>query len=32
VVRAEGMMTMKEDAIKKALEHKIPFEEVNTLA
>ncbi len=32
VVRGEGMMTMKEDAIKKALEHKIPFEEVNTLA
>lgn len=29
--RANGFMTMKEDAIMKALEHTIPFEEVNTL-
>ena len=29
--RAKGMLTMKEDAIIKALEGKIPFEEINTL-
>ncbi len=32
VVRNEGMLTMKEDAITRALRHEIPFEEVNTLA
>jgi type IV pilus assembly protein PilB len=31
-VRSRGMTTMKEDAIIKALEKKIPFEEINTLA
>jgi type IV pilus assembly protein PilB len=31
VARAEGMITMREDAIIKALAGKIPFEEVNTL-
>lgn len=31
IVRAQGMLTMKEDAIIKALEKKIPFEEVNKL-
>ncbi|MEI6479058.1 MAG: GspE/PulE family protein [bacterium] len=31
-VRKQGMMTMKENAIVKALNHDIPFEEVNTLA
>ena len=31
IARARGMMTMKEDAIVKALSKKIPFEEVNTL-
>ncbi|MFA6446378.1 MAG: hypothetical protein WCW14_03995, partial [Candidatus Paceibacterota bacterium] len=31
VVREKGMLTMKEDAIIKALEKKIPFEEVNLL-
>jgi len=31
VARAEGMFTMKEDAIIKMLEGTIPFEEVNTL-
>ncbi len=31
VARASGMITMKEDAIKKSLEGIIPFEEVNTL-
>ena len=31
VARAEGMFTMKEDAIIKMLEGAIPFEEVNTL-
>ncbi len=31
IVRSQGMLTMKEDAIIKALEGKIPFEEVNTL-
>lgn len=29
--RAEGMLTMREDAVVKALSGKIPFEEVNTL-
>jgi type II secretory ATPase GspE/PulE/Tfp pilus assembly ATPase PilB-like protein len=29
--RAKGMMTMKEDAIIKAMQKIIPFEEVNTL-
>ena len=31
VARAEGMLTMREDAIIKALRGEIPFEEVNTL-
>jgi type IV pilus assembly protein PilB len=31
IVRKQGMFTMKEDAIIKALEKKIPFEEVNKL-
>jgi type IV pilus assembly protein PilB len=31
VARKNGFITMKEDAIIKALEHVIPFEEVNTL-
>ena len=31
VARKKGFITMKEDAIFKALEHAIPFEEVNTL-
>ncbi len=31
IVRKQGMFTMKEDAIIKALERKIPFEEVNKL-
>ncbi|MBI4086779.1 type II/IV secretion system protein [Candidatus Kaiserbacteria bacterium] len=31
VARKNGFITMKEDAIIKALEHSIPFEEVNTL-
>lgn len=31
IARAQGMMTMKEDAIMKMLEGAIPFEEVNTL-
>jgi type IV pilus assembly protein PilB len=31
VVRAQGMLTMKEDAILKAMEKKVPFEEINTL-
>ena len=31
IVRSQGMFTMKEDAIIKALEKKIPFEEVNKL-
>jgi type IV pilus assembly protein PilB len=31
IARAEGMFTMKEDAIMKMLEGVIPFEEVNTL-
>lgn len=30
-VRAKGMLTMKEDAILKAMQRLIPFEEVNTL-
>jgi type IV pilus assembly protein PilB len=30
-VRAKGMLSMKEDAILKAMERVIPFEEVNTL-
>ena len=29
--RAQGMMTMREDAIMKAVAGEIPFEEVNTL-
>jgi len=32
VVRKQGMMSMKENAIVKALNHEIPFEEVNGLA
>lgn len=31
IARAKGMLTMREDAIVKALEQKIPFEEVNKL-
>lgn len=31
VARAKGMLTMKEDAIVKAMEKVIPFEEINTL-
>jgi type IV pilus assembly protein PilB len=31
IVRSQGMFTMKEDAIIKALEKKIPFEEINKL-
>ncbi|OYV63425.1 MAG: hypothetical protein B7X03_01950 [Parcubacteria group bacterium 21-58-10] len=31
VARAGGMLTMREDAIKKALAGEIPFEEINTL-
>ncbi|MFZ1987811.1 MAG: GspE/PulE family protein [Minisyncoccia bacterium] len=31
MARSQGMFTMREDAILKALEGKIPFEEVNTL-
>jgi type IV pilus assembly protein PilB len=31
IVRADGMLTMKEDAIIKAFEKKIPFEEINKL-
>jgi type IV pilus assembly protein PilB len=31
VVRSQGMMTMKEDAIVKALRREVPFEEVNRL-
>lgn len=31
VVRAKGMLTMKEDAIVKAMKRIVPFEEVNTL-
>ncbi len=31
IVRANGMFTMKEDAIIKAMEKKIPFEEINKL-
>ena len=31
VVREKGMLTMKEDAIIKAMNRIIPFEEVNTL-
>jgi type II secretory ATPase GspE/PulE/Tfp pilus assembly ATPase PilB-like protein len=30
-VRNKGMLTMKEDAILKAFQKKIPFEEINTL-
>jgi type II secretory ATPase GspE/PulE/Tfp pilus assembly ATPase PilB-like protein len=30
-VRAKGMITMKEDAIIKALNKQIPFEEINSL-
>jgi hypothetical protein len=29
--RAKGMLTMKEDAIIKAFQRIIPFEEINTL-
>ncbi len=32
VVRKDGMLTMREDAIIKALNHEVPFEEINTLA
>ena len=32
VVRKQGMLTMKENAIVKALNHEIPFEEINGLA
>jgi type II secretory ATPase GspE/PulE/Tfp pilus assembly ATPase PilB-like protein len=31
VARADGMLTMREDAIVKALAGEIPFEEINTL-
>ncbi len=31
VVRAKGMLTMKEDAIVKAMQKIVPFEEINTL-
>jgi type IV pilus assembly protein PilB len=31
IVRSKGMLTMKEDAILKAMHRQIPFEEVNTL-
>jgi len=31
VARAKGMLTMKEDAIMKAFQRSIPFEEINTL-
>jgi type II secretory ATPase GspE/PulE/Tfp pilus assembly ATPase PilB-like protein len=31
VARAKGMLSMKEDAIIKAMERVIPFEEINTL-
>jgi type II secretory ATPase GspE/PulE/Tfp pilus assembly ATPase PilB-like protein len=31
VARAKGMLTMKEDAILKAFNREIPFEEINTL-
>ena len=31
IARKNGMLTMKEDAIMKAFEKKIPFEEINTL-
>lgn len=31
VIRSKGMLTMKEDAIIKAMQRVIPFEEVNTL-
>ena len=31
VARAKGMLTMKEDAIIKAMNREIPFEEINTL-
>ena len=31
-VRKQGMLSMKENAIVKALNHEIPFEEVNGLA
>jgi type IV pilus assembly protein PilB len=31
IVRAKGMLTMKEDAIIKAMHREIPFEEMNTL-
>jgi type IV pilus assembly protein PilB len=31
IVRSQGMLTMKEDAIIKAFEKKIPFEEINKL-
>lgn len=32
VIRKDGMLTMKEDAIVKALNHEIPFEEISNLA
>ncbi|MEI8337724.1 MAG: GspE/PulE family protein [bacterium] len=32
VVRKQGMLSMKENAIVKALNHEIPFEEINSLA
>ena len=31
IARAQGMLTMKEDALVKAFRHEIPFEEVNEL-
>jgi len=31
IARAQGMLTMKEDALCKAFRHEIPFEEVNEL-
>ena len=30
-VRAKGMLSMKEDAVLKAMQRIVPFEEVNTL-
>jgi hypothetical protein len=30
--RADGMMTMREDAIQKAIDKKVPFSEINNLS
>lgn len=32
VARAEGMLTMREDAIQKVFEKKVPFSEINNLS